>query len=339
MKNKKNLKLKIAVIGLGYWGPNLLRNLSNIKSAEVVYACDLLEENLNKISKSYPSINLTKDFNIILKDKSVDVIVIATPLSTHYSLAKQALFFGKHVLLEKPMTKTSKEAKDLIKLAKQKKKMLMIGYTFVYSEAVKKIKEEIDKKTFGKIYYYDSTRINLGLLQKDINVIWDLACHDFSIINFLFNKNPLYVEASASRFVGKDQEEVADLIITYENNIKVHISVSWLSPVKIRQILIGGSKKMIVFNDTEPSEKVKIYNKTVEFSKSSVTPFTPFYRSGDILIPNISQKESLQNELEHLIYCIQNNIQPITNGEEGLKIVKLLEASDLSLKNNSRVRI
>ena len=207
------------------------------------------------------------------------------------------------------------------------------------NDTVKKIKDEIIKKTIGKIYYYDSTRINLGLLQKDINVIWDLACHDLSIINFLFDKKPLYLEASASRFVGKEHEEIADLIITYENNIKAHINVSWLSPVKIRQILIGGSKKMIVYNDTEPSEKIKIYNKTVEFSKSKVTPFTPFYRSGDVLIPNISQKESLENELEHLIFCIQNNKQPVTNGEEGLKILKLLEASDLSLKKISRVRI
>lgn len=338
MLNKKNSKIRVAVVGLGYWGPNLVRNFVNISNVELVYGCDLLQENLSKISKLYPFLKLTKSFNEVINDNTIDVIAIATPLSTHYLLAKQALTAGKHVLLEKPMVKTSKEARDLIRIARLKKKILMVGYTFVYSEAIKKIKDVTDKKDFGKIYYYDSTRINLGLLQKDINVIWDLACHDFSIINYLFSQKPLFIEASASKFIGK-QQEVADVIISYKNNTKAHVSVSWLSPVKIRQILIGGSKKMIVYDDTSPSEKIKIYNKTVEFSKSKVTPFSPFYRSGDILIPNISQNESLQNELEHLIYCVKNNKQPITNGEMGLSILKLLEATDRSLKTNSRVKI
>jgi len=298
-----------------------------------------LQENLDKINSSYPNTKFIKDYNIIIKDKSIDLVAIATPISTHFLLAKKALKANKHVFLEKPMTSNSQEAEELINLSKKQKQILMVGYTFVYSEPIKKIKRIIDSKQLGKIYYYDSTRINLGLLQKDINVIWDLACHDLSIINYLFKGSPLYVQAFGSKFLNNKNEEIANLIVGYKNNITAHINVSWLSPVKIRSILIGGSKKTIVFDDIPPSEKIKIYDKNIKFNFSKVTPFTPAYRSGNIIIPYINQTESLLNELNHLVYCIKNNKTPITNGDFGLQILKVLETSDLSLKTKKTIQI
>ncbi|PIR79718.1 MAG: oxidoreductase [Candidatus Levybacteria bacterium CG10_big_fil_rev_8_21_14_0_10_35_13] len=338
LKNKHS-KINVAVVGLGYWGPNLLRNFLDIKDYKVVYGCDLDKKNLEKYSSIYPSIKFINNFDEIIKDKNVDLVAIATPLSTHFRLAEKALKAGKHVLLEKPMTQNSKEASRLVKLAKRNNKILMVGYTFVYSEPIKKIKEILNKKEIGQIYYYDSTRINLGLIQNDVNVIWDLACHDFSIINYLFNKVPVAIQAFGSKFVNSRNEEIAHVIIKYDKNFTAHINVSWLSPVKIRIILIGGSKKMITFDDISPNEKIRIYNKSVDLESSQITPFKPAYRSGDVIIPYLEQNESLKNELLHLAYCIKNNKKPITSGEEGLKILKMLEASDISLKINKPVML
>ena len=324
--------IKTAIVGLGYWGPNLLRNCSDIKDYNVIYGCDLLLSNLDKFSSIYPSVKFTNKFEDILKDTNVDLVVIATPLSTHFRLAEKALKAKKHVLLEKPMTQNSNEAIKLVRLAKRNNKILMVGYTFVYSEPIKKIREILNKKEIGQIYYYDSTRINLGLIQSDVNVIWDLACHDFSIINYLFNKVPVAIQAFGSKFVNSRNEEIAHVIIKYEENFTAHVNVSWLSPVKIRTILIGGSKKMITFDDISPNEKVRIYNKSIDLNHSQVTPFKPAYRSGDVVIPYLVQNESLKNELLHLAYCIKNKKTPITSGQEGIKILKMLEASDVSLK-------
>lgn len=339
MSAKNTSKVKVAVVGLGYWGPNLLRNFSLIKNVEVVYGCDLIKSNLDKLKPIYPLVKFTSDFETIIKDKTIDAVAIATPVSTHYDLAKKALKAKKHVLLEKPMTSTSRQAKELIRLSKTNKKILMIGYTFVYSEPVKKIRKLIDRNQLGKIFYYDSTRINLGLLQKDMNVIWDLACHDLSILNFIFSNKPKSVQAFGSKFINGKNYEIAHLIISYEGNITAHINVSWLSPVKIRSTLIGGSKKMIVYDDISPNEKIKIYNKNVKLVPNKITPFAPAYRSGDVLIPHINQTESLYNELIHLVDCIRNNKKPLTSGEEGLKILKLLEASNKSLKLKSSVKL
>lgn len=330
--------IKVAVVGLGYWGPNLLRNFSSIEDVEVVYGCDLVDKNLKKFALQYPSTKFTKNFDEIINDKSVNLVAIATPLNTHYLLAKKALNSKKHVLLEKPMTQNSNQAKELINIASKNNRLLMVGYTFVYTEAVKKIKKIIESKKLGRIYYFDSTRINLGLIQKDINVIWDLACHDISILSYILNERPISVLASASKFISK-QEEIADLIISYENDIKAHISVSWLSPVKIRSILIGGSKKMIIYDDVSPSEKIKIYNKTIEYKSDDITPFSPAYRSGDVIIPHIPQTEGLLNELKHCIDCIRHNKKPITGGKEGLEILKILEASDKSLETGRIVKL
>lgn len=336
---KSSSEIRVAVVGLGYWGPNLLRNFSHIKNVNVVYGCDLLKENLSKLSLEYPSVKFITNFNDILNDNSIDLVAIATPLSTHFELAKKALNANKHVLLEKPMVNNSKEAKYLISLAKKKKKILMVGYTFIYSEPIKKIEKIIKSGQLGKIYYFDSNRINLGLLQKDVSVVWDLACHDLSILHYLFSKRPISIQTFGSKYVNTKHNEIAHLIIRYKDNITAHINVSWLSPVKIRSIVIGGSKKMITYDDISPNEKVRIYEKSITLKKTKITPFSPAYRSGDVIIPYINQTESLKNELEHLINCIRNKKNPITDGEMGLEIIKLLEASDKSLKLKSEIKI
>ncbi len=339
LKNKNLKKINVAVIGLGYWGPNLLRNFVEINDYNVKYGCDLIEENLNKNISKYPSIKFTKNYSEILEDKEIDLIAIATPLSTHFKLAKLALLAKKHVLLEKPMTQNSKQAAELIRISEKVKKILMVGYTFVYSDSIRKIKKTLDNKDLGQIYYYDSTRINLGLIQKDINVIWDLACHDLSIINYLFKNKPISIQSFGSKFTNNNQEEIGHLIINFQDNLTAHINASWLSPVKIRSIIIGGSKKMITFDDISPNEKIRVYNKSIEFNPDNTTPFKPAYRSGDIIIPYIEQNESLKNELIHLKDCIIKGFQPITNGDEGIKILKLLEASNYSLKSKKIVNL
>ncbi len=329
-----NKTINVAVIGLGYWGPNLIRNLLKIPLVSAVYGCDLLEKNIQSIKRDFPNVILTKNYAEILRNKEIDAIVIATPIPTHFKLAKEALAAGKSVLVEKPMTTTSADARELIKVAKRMNKVLMAGHTFVYAETIREIKSLIEKGQLGKTYYYDSTRINLGLIQKDSDVIWDLAPHDLSIINYLFSEKVISVQAFGSKFVGNNSE-IAHIFLNLENNISVHINISWLSPVKMRSIIIGGSKKMIVYNDIEPSEKIKIYDKGV--IPESITPFIPAYRSGDVVIPNIEQKEALLTELLHFVDCIINRKEPLTSGENGLKIVSYLEAVEKALKTRKEV--
>lgn len=331
--------INVAVIGLGYWGPNLVRNFLKIPGVRIVTVCDLLKKNLKKISISFPSVKTTNNYKQIINDKTIDLVAIATPLKTHFLLAKNALLANKHVLIEKPMTQTSKDAGELISIANKMQKIIMVGHTFVYSEAIKKIKRVIDREELGKIYYYDSTRINLGLIQQDTNVIWDLAPHDFSILSYILKEKPLSLRAIGSKFLQKNYEEVAHIIIKYKKNITAYINLSWLSPVKIRTIMIGGNKKMILYNDIEPSEKIRIYDKNVTISPSKITPFSPAYRSGNIVIPYLEQNESLLNQLNHLVDCIRNKKQPISDGIAGLTVVRLLEACDKSLKTNSEVNL
>jgi predicted dehydrogenase len=331
-------KINVAVVGLGYWGPNIVRNLLKIQNVEKVFGCDLQQENIMRIKKDFPNVSpLT--FSSLLTRKDIHAVVIATPLKTHFNLAKEALLANKHVLVEKPMTATSKEAKELIEISKKQKKICMAGHTFVYSEAVKKIKEVISKNQLGKIYYYDSIRINLGLIQKNSNVLWDLAPHDLAILNYIFPVKPLTVAAFGKSFINHNNEEMAHIFITYEKGITAHIHVSWLSPVKVRTILIGGSKKMIMYNDIEPSEKIRLYDKGISIPLTKITPFAPAYRSGDIVIPRIEQTETLLSELSHFVYCIQNNQTPLTDVQEGAKVVLLLEAIQDALRKKSVVSV
>lgn len=331
--------INVAVIGHGYWGPNILRNFLKIPNVKVVAVCDLLKKNLTQVKNEHPQIVTTQDYNYILNNKNIDAVAISTPIATHYQLAKKTLLAKKHVLIEKPITKTTKEANHLIVLAERTNKILMSGHTFVYTEAVKKIKKYIDQKRLGDVYYYDSTRINLGRIQKDANVIWDLATHDMSILSYIIPEKPLSIQVFASSHIKKGLEDMAHIFIKYENNITAHIHVSWLSPVKIRMILIGGRKKMITYNDIEPSEKIKVYHKSIAIPISSITAFSPAYRSGPVKIPHLDQKEAVLTELKHFIYCIKNKKKPLTDAHEGRKVVALLEAADKALKSRSEVHI
>jgi len=331
--------MRVAVVGLGYWGPNLARNFAKIPGVAVAALCDRDKTKLNDIALGYPAAKKTASYTALLKDRSLDFIAIATPLSTHFSLAKQALAAGKHVLVEKPMTKTGAQARELIALAKKNRLLLAVGHTFVYTSAVRYIKHLLQKKALGRIFYYDSTRINLGILQPDTNVIWDLAVHDFSILNDIFPEKPLSLRAFASSHMRMTFEEMAHLILTYEHNVTAHIHVSWLSPVKIRRILIGGSKKMVVYDDIEPSEKIRIYDDSVPVHPTSVTPFAPAYRSGNVLIPHLDQTEALYRELSHFVTCIRKHTTPETDGAQGLKVVEMLEAADRALRTKSEVTL
>lgn len=328
--------VKVGLVGLGYWGPNILRNLQVIQGVEVTYCCDLKKELFDKVFVKGKT-NFTTNFKDVIGDPNVNAVIIATPVSSHFSLARQALEKGKHVLVEKPFTQNLKQAEELVKIAKQKGLVLMVGHTFVYSEAVNKIKKIALANNFGNLNSYDSTRTNLGIIQKEINVIWDLATHDFSILNHICPEKPISLYAFGVSKLGKENEETAHIFLRYKNNFHAHIHVSWLSPVKIRTILIGGTKQFIKFNDIEPSEKITIYNKGVTLIKSKITPFNPIYRSGGASSPFIKQKESLLNEIEHFIESIKKNRTPITSGEEAIKVIKLLEATDKSLKTKKEV--
>lgn len=329
-------KINIAVVGLGYWGPNIIRNLLKVSQVYQVYGCDIQKNKLNSIKRDFPNVITTNDYDSLLNLKELDAVIIATPISSHFRLALKALNAGKHVLIEKPMTTKSQEARKLIKLAKKMKKTLMVSHTFVYSAAVRKIKNLVENKEIGEVYYYDSTRINLGLIQEDSNVVWDLAPHDLSIVNYLFPQKLISVQAFGSSFISR-KHELAHIFLLYENNLSVHINISWLSPVKIRSVLIGGSRKMIVYNDIEPSEKIKIYDKGVIPSRSLVTPFSPAYRSGDVIIPRLEQVEALFAEVSHFADCILKHEKPITSGEDGLKVVSILEAIEKALSTHRQI--
>lgn len=329
-------QINVAVVGLGYWGPNIVRNLLKIPNVSQVYGCDIQKDKLDSIKKSFPNVRTTNKFDSLLKQEDLDAVIIATPINSHFRLAFKALHAGKHTLIEKPMTSSSQEARRLIKLAKRVRKTLMVGHTFVYSQAIRKIKKIIQNKELGKAYYYESTRINLGIIQSDSNVIWDLAPHDLSIINYLFPQKIISAQAFGSCFIGRDYE-LAHIFLTFKNNFSVHMNISWLSPVKIRSILIGGSKKMIAYDDIEPSEKIKIYDKGIIPPKSSITPFTPAYRSGDITIPRLDQTEALSTELYHFVDCILNHKNPNTSGADGLKVILALEAIEKAISSNKKI--
>lgn len=330
--------IKIGVIGCGYWGPNLVRNFHEGKNSQVVSVCDLREERLNLIKQKYPYLKITKDYEDILKDKTINAIAIATPVSTHFQLAKEALLAEKHILVEKPLAASSEEAKELIEIARRKKKILMVDHTFVYTSAVRKMKEIVKKGELGKIYYFDSVRINLGLFRSDVNVLWDLAPHDFSIMDFLLEETPISVQASGSSHINTGFENIVYVTIHFKNSLIGHIHVNWMAPVKIRTTLISGSKKMIVYNDLEPIEKVKVYNRgvTLDRSRDTTTLNKYQYRVGDIYIPHFEDVEALQTECNHFVECILKNKKPTTDGEAGLRVVRLLEASQYSLKNGGK---
>jgi predicted dehydrogenase len=325
--------LNIGVIGYGYWGPNLVRNISSIDKASLVSVCDLNPDSLKKVSRIYPDIEVTTDCNQIISSPKIDAIAIATPVFTHYELARKALENGKHVFVEKPFTSSVAQAEELIELADRKNLIIMVDHTFLFTGAVQKIKELINEDVLGNLYYFDSTRVNLGLFQHDINVIWDLAPHDFSIMDYVVKEKPTAVAATGvSHFNGK--ENIAYVTVFFPNKMLGHFNVNWMSPVKVRNTLIGGDKKMLVWNDLESDEKIKIYDKGVDVTTpESIYDLLISYRSGDVWAPKINQTEALKVEAEYFVDCIENNKTPFNDGMAGLRVVKILEATSKSLKS------
>jgi predicted dehydrogenase len=329
--------IKIGLIGYGYWGVNLLRNLQSIKQCSVELLCDLNIENTNKAKSIYPNLQTTTEYNDILNNSDIDAVVIATPVHTHYNLAKQALLHGKHVLVEKPLTDSILTSDELVKLAESKDLLLMVDHTFLYSGAVETIKELISKDILGKIQYIDSTRINLGLIQSDINVLWDLAPHDLAILSYIVDEAPVSVCATGISHTKNDIENIAYLTVKYKSDFIAHFNCSWSSPVKVRTMLIGGNKKMIVYDDINPTEKIKIYDSGYEYkTDEDKNKIRVDYRAGDIYIPKISTHEPLKSMLEDFIFSIKNKISPRSSAKLGLQIVKILEAAQTSLKNNGQ---
>jgi predicted dehydrogenase len=327
--------INVGLIGFGYWGPNLARNFNLNTDFNLSAICDFSSDRLEVAGRHYPQVNLYKDLNEFYKDKGIDVIAIATPVATHYKLAKNAILTGRHVWLEKPMTETVEHAEELIELAAQKKKILLVDHTFVYTGAVRKIKEIIDQGELGDLIYYDSTRVNLGLFQQDVNVIWDLAPHDISIMDFLMPFKKMEVSATGSHYYGSDIVPKSLVTVYMQNSTVAHINVSWVSPVKIRQTLIGGSTKMILYDDNQPSEKVKIYDKRVELGHTmeELYHLKVQYRVGDMWAPKIDDQEALALETSHFADCLMNGEKPMTDGKAGLEVVKVLVAAEESLKN------
>ncbi len=327
--------VNIAVVGAGYWGPNLIRNFNLVSNLTMV--CDLDSARLEPIKKNYPNVTTTTNFEEVINSTEVDAVIIATPMKTHYKLAKAALEAGNHVFIEKPIAGSSKEAEELIDIAKKNNLKLMVGHIFEYSAPVNKIKELIDKGEIGKVYYMDSARVNLGLFQPDLSVVWDLAPHDLSIMFYLLgNVKPISVSAVGQNFIPGHVEDIAYITIKFENNIMAHFSVSWMAPAKLRRTSIVGTKKMIVYDDTEPEEKVKIYDKGIDYSHEEIQKLQILYRTGDIHSPKVSTEEPLRAEAQHFIDCIKNNKTPRSDGESGLRVVKIIEAAEKSIKENGK---
>lgn len=333
--------MKVALVGCGYWGSHLLRNFYQSESWELAYICDTDGNQLKKVISMYPHVTATSDYDDIINDADIDAVVIATPVFSHFELAKRSLEAGKHTWVEKPLTANSNEAAELIETAKRNKVLLHVDHTFIYTPSVKKIKDMISNGTIGNFLYFDSVRVNLGLFQHDVNVIWDLAPHDISILEYCVGKKPVSVSASGKsliKFSEKDIENIAYVTVNFEDNTIAHFHVNWLSPVKIRHIIIGGDEKMIVFNDMEPMAKVKVYDSGVNIrSREDVYEALVQYRTGDMFSPAIDNKEALKEECEHFFECIKQNKPTITSGEAGLYVVKILEAAEKSVKQNGKL--
>jgi predicted dehydrogenase len=330
--------LQIGVIGYGYWGPNIVRNFSTAAGSQVAAVCDMNKTALEKVKKAYPHVKITTDINELLLAPGIDAVAIATPVFTHFELAKRALDEGKHIFVEKPFTHTVAEAEKLIELADKKNLKIMVDHTFLYTGAVRKIKELIEDGVLGDLYYFDSVRVNLGLFQHDVNVVWDLAPHDFAVMDYIIGKRPQAVVATGAGHFGRGLEDIAFLTFYYKQNIIAHINVNWLSPVKVRTTLIGGEKKMLVWNDIEPDEKIKIYDKGVQVkTKEGRYNLLVNYRSGDMWAPKIEQTEALRLMAEKFVDYVQHGGSVVNDGVAGLNIVRMLEAANKSLKNKSEM--
>jgi predicted dehydrogenase len=324
--------INVGMVGYGYWGNNLLRNFINTPNCNLRTVCDLRTERLQIAQKLFPSIGITTSIDALLNDTSIDAVVVATPVFLHYKFAKMALLAGKHVLVEKPLTASVAEAEELIGLATQKNLVLAVDHTFLFTSSIQKIKGLVDTGYFGNLQYFDSTRVNLGLFQPDVNVIWDLAPHDISILNYLVKEKPFSVSCTGQSHTANNLENIAYLTVNYSSNFIAHFSCSWISPVKIRRILIGGDQKMCLYDDVEPTEKVKIYDTGFEVkNEEEKHKMLIDYRVGDIYIPKIDQKEALSAMALDFVNAIIGNIKPLVDGQAGLEVVKILDAAQRSI--------
>ncbi len=329
--------IRLGLIGYGYWGPNVVRNFMGVEGSQVALISDMQQSALKRAQKTYPTIPTTCDDREVIFSPDIDAVAIATPISTHYEIARKALWNGKHVFVEKPFTASVAQAEELIELADRKNLKIMVDHTFLFTGAVRKIKELIEEDILGDLFYFDSTRINLGLVQSDANVVWDLAPHDLSIMDYLINKQPVALTASGIAHIN-GQEDVAYVTLFFPDKLIAHITVNWLSPVKIRTTLIGGQKKMLVWNDLVADEKIRVYDRGVEINdKEVVYKLRINYRSGDMWAPRLEQVEALKKEAEYFIRCIDENITPINDGVAGLRIVKSIEAITVSLKKGGAI--
>ena len=334
----------IGVVGYGYWGPNLARNFMELPGTTVRAVCDASPKARDKAAARCPGAKTVANARDVVADASVDAVVIATPVKTHFEIAKMALEAGKHVLLTKPMTWSVDEAVRLCELADKSPGLLMVDHTFIYTGAVRKMKDLVKDGTLGEILYYDSVRVNLGLFQTDVNVVWDLAPHDLSILEYLLDDQPVAVSAHGMRHVPGQPENMASVTLFYATNRIAHINVNWLAPVKVRQTLIGGTRRMIVYDDMEPSEKVKVYDRgieltAVESSPEKIDELRVSYRSGDMFAPKLDGTEALRFEAKHFLDCVEKRAKPLCDGHAGLRVVRVLEAASNSMAAGRVVEI
>lgn len=331
--------IRVGVIGYGYWGPNLVRNFAECAATRIAAVSDTRPDRLAVAARRYPGIRTTADYHELLHDPDIHAIAIATPVASHFELARQALMAGKHVLAEKPLASSSRQAAELVALAAGVKRVLMVDHTFVYTAAVRKIAELVRSGEIGEVYYYDSVRINLGLFQHDVNVLWDLAVHDLSIIDFVLGRAPVAVSATGMRHVNGGQENIAYLTLFYDDHVMAHVHVNWLAPVKIRRAVIGGSRKMIVYDELEGSEKLKVYDKGISVASDpeKIAALRVSYRAGDMWAPQLDPSEALKVEVVEFAESINAGRKPLTDGEAGLRVVKVLEAATASLAERGRL--
>lgn len=324
--------MNFGVIGYGYWGPNIVRNLSSIERARVHTIADLSAAARERARKACPGVDVTPDANDALLSAEIDAVAIVSPVWTHYELAKSALENGKHVFIEKPFASSRAQGEELVELAEKKNLRIMVDHTFLFTGAVRKIKDLLDEQALGRLYYYDSTRVNLGLFQHDINVIWDLAPHDFSIMDHLIKSTPEAIVATGQKHLN-GHEDIAFMTVYFPEKIIAHINVNWLSPVKVRTTLIGGEKKMLVWNDLEADEKLRVYDRGVNITNDEgLYNLLVHYRSGDMWAPKVEQGEALRRELAYFVECIEGNTEPFNDGRSGLRVVRMLEAATESLE-------
>lgn len=326
--------INIGVIGHGYWGPNLTRNFAELSRGKLAAVSDLDQRKLDVVARRFPSVKTTTDYQDLVRDPKIDAIAIATPVSTHFELAMAVLKAGKHLWLAKPMTETSLQAQKLVDEAEKRNRVFIVDHTFVYTGSIRKMGEIVASGDLGQIFYYDSTRVNLGLFQRDVSVLSDLAAHDFSILEFLLREQPTAVSASGINHFPGTPENLAYITLFYDSGTIAHANVSWLAPVKVRQVLLGGSKKMIVYDDLEPSEKIKIYDKGISITDDprQIQEMRVGYRTGDMLAPKLDGTEALAVEAEHFLDCIERGKTPLTDGRSGLRVVELIEAATSSMR-------